>query len=79
MQNRKRGRKAARISTGMYKYLDDGHWTKLVVRLPNIANRLKVKKQVIGVKNSFDTIKSSENGFISEKKQTRKKQFIINE
>lgn len=58
----------------MYRYLDEGHWTKEVVKLPNMANRLNVRKQVIGVKKSFDIRKSSDKGFISTK--TKKKKTI---
>lgn len=45
-----------RFTASNQEYLILTHLTQDVVKLPNIANTLNVRKQVIGVNNSLDTI-----------------------
>lgn len=48
--------KTTRSTTGHTRNLGDGHFTHDVVKLPNMANTLKVKKQVMDVNISGGTI-----------------------
>lgn len=50
LQSKNNGMKTILSTTGITKYFLLGHWIHDVVKLPSIANRLNVKKQVIEVK-----------------------------
>ena len=63
----KSGKNNVRRNTGIHRKFGLGHFIHVVVKLPSIANKLNVKKQVIDVKRSLGIKKSSEYGFISKK------------
>lgn len=60
---------AARNITGIHKNFGFGHCIHVVVKLPSIANKLKVKKHVTAVNTSSGIIKFPEYGLISRSKK----------
>jgi hypothetical protein len=64
----KNGMNKNRRTIGTHKYFGPGHCTSPGTMFPNMANKLKVKKQVTATKYFSEMKKSGSSLLISEKK-----------